>query len=59
MAAYLEQSRSGNGVHAWIFFENPCLAKKSESITLIIDESYIPLKKIYKKAVCYKSPQTV
>jgi len=36
LPAYLERSRSGNGGHAWIFFENSYLAYKSRNIGLNI-----------------------
>ncbi|MFH5883363.1 TOTE conflict system archaeo-eukaryotic primase domain-containing protein [Halalkalibaculum sp. DA3122] len=32
MPAYLERSRSGNGGHVWIFFQQPCPAWKSRKI---------------------------
>ncbi len=36
LPVYLERSRSGNGGHIWMLFENPYSAKKSRKIFLII-----------------------
>lgn len=49
LKAYIERSRSGNGCHAWIFFETPYLCWKSRKIILEVIKKVLKLSDFDKE----------
>lgn len=49
LTAYLERSRSGNGCHAWIFFDAPYLCWKSRKVILEIIKKILKLSDFDKE----------
>lgn len=50
LAAYIERSRSGNGGHVWVFFENAYPCHKSRSIGLEVARKALNLSEFDKEA---------